>query len=114
MCQPNVRRPETLGCTPCSQLAWAGRTWPNPSVRPEDLRAFARRDWPRVARAKLAYWTKQYEEHAAAPSLRAAAALRAHVVRFARDSLQAQRALDLADHVTLKRRIDAARLGFHH
>jgi hypothetical protein len=82
-------------------------------VRPEDLRTFARRDWIRVERAKLAYWTERYEECAAAPALRAAAALRTHVLRFARNGFQAQRALDVEDHVRLKRRIDAARLGFH-
>jgi uncharacterized protein YbgA (DUF1722 family) len=83
-------------------------------VRSEDLRAFARRDWIQIERAKLAYWIGQYKESGAVPALRAAAVLRAHVSKFARDTFQAQRALDVENHVRLKRRIDAARLGFHH
>ncbi|HJX63700.1 MAG TPA: hypothetical protein VJ860_07075 [Polyangia bacterium] len=83
-------------------------------MRSEDLRAFARRDWVQVERAKLAYWVEQYKQRGAVPALRAAATLRAHVSRFARDTIQVQRLLDVEDHVRLKRRIDAARLGFHH
>jgi hypothetical protein len=80
-------------------------------VRPKDLQAFARRDWARVERAKIAYWTQQYEENASGPSLPAADALRSHVLQFAPEALQAQRALDIEDHIRLKRRIAAANAG---
>jgi hypothetical protein len=89
-------------------LAPIGTAWPNSYVRPEDLRSFAQRDWARVERAKLAYWTRQYEEHASGPSLHAADGLRAHVLRFAPAALRAQRALDFEDLLRLQRRIDAA------
>ena len=93
---------------PTADLAPIGTAWPNSYVRPEDLRSFAQRDWARVERAKLAYWTRQYEEHASGPSLHAADGLRAHVLRFAPAALRAQRALDFEDLLRLKRRIDAA------
>ena len=80
-------------------------------MRPEDIRAFARRDWARVQRAKIAHWIREYEEKASGPSLRAADALRAHVARFAPTALQAERASDLEDLLRLKGRIDAANAG---
>ncbi len=100
-----------LLAAPPADLALNGAAWPNSYVRPEDLRSFAQRDWARVERAKIAYWTRQYKEHASGPSLRAADGLRAHVHRFAQAALRAQRALDLEDLLRLKRRIDAANAG---
>ena len=94
-----------------AHLAPTGPAWPNPYVRPEDIRTFARRDWARVQRAKIAHWTREYEEKASGPSLRAADALRAHVARFAPTALQSGRASDLEDLLRLKGRIDAANAG---
>jgi hypothetical protein len=94
-------------------LALVRPAWPNPCVRLEDLRSFAQRDWARVERGKIAYWTQQYQANACGPSLRAADALRAHVLRFAPAALHAQRAVDFEDLLRLKRKLDAAnaRLG---
>jgi hypothetical protein len=83
--------------------------WPNLCVHSEDIRAFARRDWTRASRAKLEHWQDQYRAHGPAPSIRAAEALRAQILSFARPALDADRRLDLENHVRLKRRIDAAR-----
>jgi len=94
--------------------AWLARTvlpWPNALVRPEDLRAFAQRDWARIERAKIAYWAELYKKHGSGPSVRAADALRAHVQRCAPAAVRAQRALDTEDLVRFKGRIDAANAG---
>jgi hypothetical protein len=77
-------------------------------VRTQDLRGFARRDWTRVERAKLAYWARQYAEHGPVPAIRAAEMLREHVLAFAGNAMHAQRREDLAHHIRLKQRIDAA------
>ena len=96
---------------PAADLAPTGQAWPNSDVRPEDLRSYAQRDWARVAQAKIAYWTRQYEENASGPALHAAGALRAHVLRFAPGALHAQRAQNLEALLRLKRKIDAANVG---
>ena len=82
-------------------------------VKPADLRAFAHRDWTAVERAKLDYWVELASTAGAGPALAIADALRRHAARFAALGDDAGRAEDLAHHVTLKRRIDAAsrRLG---
>jgi hypothetical protein len=81
-------------------------------VRQEDLRAFAQRDWAAVERAKLAFWARQYAEHGPAPAMRAAEMLRLHVLAHARIAMPAQRRDDLAHHIRLKQRIDAASAWF--
>src|SRR5512147_1687359 len=92
----------------CLALAAFDPTWPTSFVREEDLQAFAQRDWARVERAKLAYWARQYAEHGPAPAMRAAEMLRLHVQAHTGGSMGAQRRQDLAHHIRLKRRIDAA------
>lgn len=74
----------------------------------EDLRAYAERDWARVERSKLAHWVRQYQANASGPSLRAADALRSHILRHAHSASFTERARDLEDLVRLKHRIDAA------
>jgi hypothetical protein len=81
-------------------------------VRAEDLRAFGQRDFARVERAKLAYWARLRAERGPEPALRAAEVLRLHVAAHARDSLAEARRQDLAHHIRLKRRIDAASAWF--
>ncbi len=77
-------------------------------MRREDIRAFVRRDWYRLKPAKLQHWARVYATQGALPLLRAADALRAHVIRCSVSTRKQERALDLAEHVRLKKRIDAA------
>jgi hypothetical protein len=81
-------------------------------VRTEDLRAFARRDWARIERAKLDFWVRQHAKHGPAAAIRTADMLRRQVLAFAGPALLAQRCEDLAHHVRLKKRIDAASAWF--
>jgi hypothetical protein len=82
-------------------------------MRPQDLRSFVRRDWARKEEAKLDYWVELTSADGPVAALSAADALREHVARFAASDYVRSRAEDLAHHVALKRRIDAAnqRLG---
>jgi hypothetical protein len=88
-------------------LAWSGNF-----MRPEDLRAFAQRDWGRAERAKLKYWTDYTDTMGAGAVLRVADALREHVKRYAALDGEQERARDLEHHIQLKRRIDAASRQF--
>jgi hypothetical protein len=81
-------------------------------VRSEDLRAFANRDWARVERAKLDFWASRHRKHGPAAAIRAADMLRQQVFAFASQALPAQRREDLAHHIRLKQRIDAASAWF--
>jgi hypothetical protein len=81
-------------------------------MRPEDLRAFARRDWHRAEQSKLDYWTRVRDEQGALRVLAAADALRVHVQRFTTENADRERASDLRHHVELKRKIDAASRWF--
>jgi hypothetical protein len=82
-------------------------------VRPEDLRAFAERDWAAIAAHKRSYWIDLVEELGPLPALRAADALREHVARFASAAAAARsRREDLAHHIEVKKKIDAAGRAF--
>jgi hypothetical protein len=91
----------------CRELAW-----PNGLMRPVDLRAFARRDWGRAERAKLEYWIHHVDANGVASAVRAADALRKHVERFASFEAKQERVTDLAHHIQLKQRINAASRKF--
>jgi hypothetical protein len=82
-------------------------------VKPEDLRAFAERDWAAIERAKLDYWVELTRSVGPRPALLAADALRRHAARYATLGDDVSRAEDFAHHVGLKQGIDAAsrRLG---
>jgi hypothetical protein len=79
-----------------------------PVVRADDLRAFAKREWAAVERAKLDYWLELTRAEGPAAALRAADALRRHAAAHAGLGGPEERTDDLRHHVELKRRIDAA------
>jgi len=73
-------------------------------MNPDDLRAFAARDWNALAAAKRAHAAQVFRREGAAPLLRAARELFEHAraVNPAWPSAR-DRAADLAHHVELKR-----------
>ena len=82
-------------------------------MTPEDLRAFAHRDWSAVAERKRTFWLELTHQHGPLAALRAADALRVHAAKFMTDAAQLEaRGEDLAHHLRLKQRIDAARSAF--
>ena len=81
-------------------------------MRAEQLRAFVRRDWAKVERAKLAYWARQLAEHGPAPALQAADILRKHVLAFAGEAMLVERRQDFAYHIRAKQQIDATSAWF--
>jgi hypothetical protein len=81
-------------------------------VNPDDLRAFARRDWDAVARHKRAYWAERYAREGAAPARQAAAALLDHARRVAGGSVTSGRIVDLAGHLNVRDRLDRAARAF--
>jgi hypothetical protein len=82
------------------------------SIDPGSLRAFAERDWQRVARHKATYWAERRAQVGVAAAFVAAEALRAHM-RALDPSWPdaAQRADDLAHHVACARLLARARPG---
>ena len=76
---------------------------------PEDLRAFARRDWRAVASAKRAHAARIFRESGAGPLLRAARELFAHAraVDPAWPGAR-ERTADLAFHVHIKGSLEQA------
>lgn len=82
-------------------------------MRPEEIRAFARRAWADAERAKLDHWLAVSRRGDSAALLRVADALRAYVERFAEQAVALERQADWEHHLELKRRLDAAssRLG---
>ncbi len=71
-------------------------------MRKEDLVAFARRDWSRIAAAKDAYWADRKQRMAADDALRLGDALRQQVLTLRSDwPTDEQRLEDLAAHVRL-------------
>lgn len=78
------------------------------TVSAADLRAFVQRDFARVERAKREYWQREYSKRGARAMLDAADALEDHVRQYAGRETPTARSLDLAHHVHLKQRIDAA------
>lgn len=78
-------------------------------MNPEDLRAFARRDWGAVGRSRLAYWAERYRLEGPGPARRAATLLYHHAIRVGAPMHgDAQRADDLRAHVLLRERLDRA------
>jgi hypothetical protein len=82
-------------------------------VNADDLRRFARRDWAAAATGKRDYWVEQYQRHGAAPARMASTALLLHMRTVQPDfPSRTDRATDLADHRSLRQRLDRAAHAF--
>ena len=80
---------------------------------PEDLRAFAGRDWAAAADAKREYWAERFRREGAGPARRASTLLLEHARRLGVSPLtEPDRAADLADHAALRDRLDRAARAF--
>ena len=78
-------------------------------MQADDLRAFAGRDWAAAAKAKRDYWMERYRHAGSAPARLASSLLLEHARRLgAAIFTDAHRDADLADHVTLRDRLDRA------
>jgi len=69
-------------------------------VRPEDIRAYLRRDWEAVARLKARFWVEDQERRGPLEALKIADGLRCHVagIRPEWPSVE-EREADLAVHI---------------
>jgi hypothetical protein len=82
-------------------------------VDADDLRRFARRDWAGASARKADYWAGQYEQHGPAPARRASSALLVHMKIVQPDfPSRSDRDEDLADHQSLRQRLDRAAHAF--
>lgn len=79
---------------------------------PNDLRAFAHRDWAAAARLKQQYWADRFHRDGAAPARHAATLLLEHALRLGAVGLAADRADDFAHHVEIRDRLDRAARAF--
>lgn len=70
-----------------------------------DIRAFAGRDWQRVADAKDAHWLVQKRDQSASQILAAGAELRRHALKIRRDWPSAR---ERADDLEMHRRVSEA------
>jgi hypothetical protein len=76
---------------------------------PNDLRAFANRDWAAAERGKQQYWAERYQREGAAPARQAATALLAHARSLGMAGLtDLERGADLAHHLEVRDRLDRA------
>jgi hypothetical protein len=84
-------------------------------MRPEDLRAYARRDWNRLAALKRARWRQRRKQLGAKEGFRLAGVLYEHV-RCARPDWpsRASRRSDLDHHIALSERLRALRIKAPH
>jgi len=79
----------------------------NCGVDPEDLRAFANRDWAAAARSKQQYWADRYHRDGTTPARQAATLLLEHARRLGAAGLtDGERRDDLAHHLELRDRLD--------
>lgn len=85
----------------------------NETVNPEDLQAFAGRDWAAAADAKRDYWAERFRREGAGPARRASTLLLEHARRMGVSLLdETDRAADLAHHIALCDRLDRAAHAF--
>jgi hypothetical protein len=77
-------------------------------MRPEDLLAFARRDWQAIGRSRQAFWAERYRQDGGVAARRAATQLHEHARLLGCIALDDQRAEDFADHLRLRDRLDRA------
>ena len=78
-------------------------------MNPDDLRAFARRDWAAAERGKQQYWVERYQRDGSAPARYASTLLLEHARRLGAAGLgEAERADDLSHHLDVRDRLDRA------
>ncbi len=76
---------------------------------PNDLRAFAHRDWEAAASGKQQYWAERYRGEGAGPARLASTLLLEHARRLGAAGLtDGERGDDLAHHLELTDRLDRA------
>lgn len=81
----------------------------NCAVDPNDLRAFASRDWAAAARGKQQYWAERYRGDGAAPARHASTLLLEHARRLGAAGLtDSDRRGDFEHHLELSDRLDRA------
>lgn len=84
-------------------------------MTPDDIRAFATRDWAAVRDADASHWAAEFQKRGPAATVAASRALWEHARRVrpewptAHDSDR-----DLAEHLRLKRLLDRAAHAFAH
>ncbi|MEW6321205.1 MAG: hypothetical protein AB1635_08950 [Acidobacteriota bacterium] len=82
-------------------------------MHPDELRAFARRDWAATDRRRLAYWAERFRREGGRPARRAATDLVAHARRLGVRLADAERRADDFDHHTrMRERLDRAARAF--
>lgn len=80
---------------------------------PDDLRAFAQRDWAAAERAKQQYWVDRYQGEGGAPARQAATLLLEHARRLGVVGLSPEhRRDDFAHHLEIRDRLDRAARAF--
>ncbi len=80
---------------------------------PEAIRRFARRDWAALRTAKQDYWIERLRAKGPGALLEVVESLRQSLRAVRPDwPTPAERELDLAHHLRLKRQLDAARNAF--
>jgi hypothetical protein len=78
-------------------------------MHPDDLRAFARRDWDAAARNKQQYWVDRYRREGSGPARRASTLLLEHARRLGVGLFDDRhRADDVAQHCAMRNRLDRA------
>ena len=82
-------------------------------MKPEDLRAYARRAWHVAERLKQEHWAREVVEHGPRATFEASQALWEHMRALRPDWPSAdERREDLAHHIALKHLIDRAAGAF--
>lgn len=82
-------------------------------VRPEDVRAYARREWHLVEALDQEHWVRELSERGPLATFAASQALWEHMRALRPDwPSDDERRRDLADHIALKRLIDRAAGAF--
>ncbi len=82
-------------------------------MNPEDLRAYARRNWRAAEMRKREHWAREVAERGPLATFEASQALWEHMRRLRPDwPSPEERRADLAHHVALKRALDLAAGAF--
>ena len=73
-------------------------------IKKEQIKAFAERDWGKIAELDSSYWASEYRCNGAVSSLKVADALRQHMKSVRPEwPDEAARAADLQHHIKMKR-----------
>ena len=82
-------------------------------MTPDDIRAFATRDWAAVRNADAAHWAAEFKERGPAATVAASRALWEHARRIRPEWPTPDHSdRDLAEHLRLKRLLDRAAHAF--